>query len=75
MRNQPPYYGTEFPLALTLQEAGIRLRHIQPRRPEQNGKVERSHRIDEEEFWSRSTGSRQRPRRYVSGSISDLPLS
>lgn len=49
--------GTEFPLAVALavQEAGIRLRHIKPRRPEQNGKVERSHRIDEEEFWSRST--------------------
>jgi transposase InsO family protein len=49
--------GTEFPLtfALAVQEAGIRLRYIKPRRPEQNGKVERSHRIDEEEFWSRST--------------------
>lgn len=49
--------GTEFPLAfaLAVQEAGIRLRHIKPRRPEQNGKVERSHRIDEEEFWSRTT--------------------
>ena len=49
--------GTEFPLAfaLAVQEAGIRLRHIKPRRPEQNGKVERSHRIDEEEFWSRAT--------------------
>ncbi|MCS6289393.1 MAG: transposase [Nitrospira sp.] len=38
-----------------MQAAGIRLRHITPRRPEQNGKVERSHRIDEEEFWSRTT--------------------
>lgn len=49
--------GTEFPLAfaLAVQEAGIRLRYIKPRQPEQNGKVERSHRIDEEEFWSRST--------------------
>ncbi len=49
--------GTEFPFAfaLAVQEAGIRLRHIAPRRPEQNGKVERSHRIDEEEFWSRSS--------------------
>lgn len=28
----------------------MRFRYIQPRRPEQNGKVERSHRIDEEEF-------------------------
>ncbi|MBS0169797.1 MAG: transposase family protein [Nitrospira sp.] len=49
--------GTEFPLAfaLAVQGAGIRLRHIKPRRPEQSGKVERSHRIDEEEFWSRSS--------------------
>lgn len=38
-----------------MQEAGIRLWYIKPRRPEQNGKVERSHRIDEKEFWSRST--------------------
>ncbi|HZT76592.1 MAG TPA: helix-turn-helix domain-containing protein, partial [Vicinamibacterales bacterium] len=45
--------GTEFPLdfALTVQAAGIRHRYITPRRPEQNGKVERSHRIDDEEFW------------------------
>ncbi|WP_447603022.1 integrase core domain-containing protein [Nitrospira sp. Nam80] len=48
--------GTEFPLAfaLTVQQAGMRLRYITPRCPEQNGKVERSHRVDEEEFWSRS---------------------
>jgi transposase InsO family protein len=47
--------GTEFPLefALSVQEAGIRHRYITPRRPEQNGKVERSHRIDDEEFWQR----------------------
>ncbi len=49
--------GTEFSLAfaLTVQQAGIQLRYIKPRCPEQNGKVERSHRVDEEEFWSRST--------------------
>lgn len=49
--------GPEFPLAfaLTVQQAGMRLRYIKPRCPEQNGKVERSHRVDEEEFWSRST--------------------
>jgi hypothetical protein len=41
--------------ALTVQQAGMRLRYIKPRCPEQNGKVERSHRVDEEEFWSRST--------------------
>jgi transposase InsO family protein len=32
---------------------GIRHRYIRQRRPQQNGKVERSHRIDHEEFWSR----------------------
>ena len=50
--------GTEFSLtfALTCQELGIRVRYIKPRRPQQNGKVERSHRIDEEEFWSRYAG-------------------
>jgi transposase InsO family protein len=49
--------GTEFPLAfaLTVQQAGIRHRYITPRRPQQNGKVERSHRIDNEEFWQRHT--------------------
>ncbi len=36
--------GTEFSLsfALTVQEAGIKLRYSRPRRPQQNGKVERS---------------------------------
>ena len=45
--------GTEFPLAfkLAVEAAGIRHRYIKPRRPQQNGKVERSHRIDAEEFW------------------------
>ena len=49
--------GTEFPLAFSLAagEAGIDLRYIRPRRPQQNGKVERSHRIDAEEFWSRNS--------------------
>ncbi len=47
--------GTEFPLAfaLTVQAAGMSLRYIKPRCPEQNGKVERSHRVDGEEFWRR----------------------
>jgi transposase InsO family protein len=47
--------GSEFPLAfrLSVQEAGIEHRYIRPRRPQQNGKVERSHRIDNEEFWAR----------------------
>ena len=49
------YYGTEFPLAfhLAVPAAGIRHKYIKPRRPQQNGKVERSHRVDEEELWSR----------------------
>jgi transposase InsO family protein len=47
--------GPEFPLAfrLSVQEAGIEHRYIRPRHPQQNGKVERSHRIDNEEFWGR----------------------
>jgi transposase InsO family protein len=47
--------GSEFPLAfkLAVEQLGIRHRYIKPRRPQQNGKVERSHRIDDEEFWSR----------------------
>jgi len=47
--------GAEFPFrfALAVQRAGMRLRYIAPRKPEQNGKVERSHRIDDEEFWHR----------------------
>lgn len=50
--------GTEFPLAFALscQDLGVRVRYIRPRRPQQNGKVERSHRIDEEEFWGRYVG-------------------
>lgn len=48
--------GKEFPFAfaLSVREAGIEHRYIRPRRPQQNGKVERSHRIDSEEFWGRS---------------------
>ena len=44
--------GREFPLefSLAVQEAGSQHQCIQPRRPQQNGKVERSHRIDNEEF-------------------------
>lgn len=47
--------GSEFALdfMLSVQEAGMRHRYIRPRRPQQNGKVERSHRIDNEEFWAR----------------------
>jgi transposase InsO family protein len=48
----------EFPLlfALTCHDLGVRVRYIRPRRPEQNGKVERSHRIDEAAFWGRYAG-------------------
>lgn len=48
-------HGQEFSLAfvLAVEAAGIRHRYIRPRRPQQNGKVERSHRIDQEEFWGR----------------------
>jgi transposase InsO family protein len=49
--------GPEFPLAfkLTVEEAGIEHHYIRPRRPQQNGKVERSHGIDNEEFWRRQS--------------------
>jgi transposase InsO family protein len=51
--------GTEWSLAFALRcrELGIRVRYIKPRRPQQNGKVERSHRIDEQEFWTRYLGT------------------
>jgi transposase InsO family protein len=49
--------GSEFPLAfrLAVEAAGMRHRYIKPHRPQQNGKVERSHRVDSEEFWDRQT--------------------
>jgi transposase InsO family protein len=50
--------GTEFSLdfALTVRppESGT---VTSPRRPEQNGTVERSHRIDDEEFWQRQSSA------------------
>ena len=48
-------HGREFSFAfvLAVEAAGIRHWYIRPRRPQQNGKVERSHRIDQEEFWGR----------------------
>jgi hypothetical protein len=50
--------GTAFALtfALSVQEAGIRLRC--PRQAQQHRKVERSHRIDTEEFWRRKAPPR-----------------
>jgi transposase InsO family protein len=48
-------HGQEVSVAFVVgvEAAGIRHRYIRPRRPQQNGKVERSHRIDNEEFWGR----------------------
>ena len=50
-----PDHGAEFSFAfvLAVERRGIRHRYIRPRCPEQNGKVERSHRIDHDEFWGR----------------------
>ena len=49
--------GSEFSFTfmLAVERRGIRHRYIKPRRPDQNGKVERSHRVDAEEFWGRRT--------------------
>lgn len=38
-------------LAVTLEEQDIRHVYIRPRTPHLNGKVERSHRVDEQEFY------------------------
>jgi transposase InsO family protein len=48
-------HGQEFSFAFVLgvEAAGIRHRCTRPRCTQQNGKVERSHRIDNEEFWGR----------------------
>lgn len=47
--------GSEFGNELTwhLEDLGIKHRHIKPKTPRLNGKVERSHRIDDDEFYSR----------------------
>lgn len=47
--------GSEFGSQLTwhLEDLGINHRHIKPRTPRLNGKVERSHRIDDDEFYDR----------------------
>jgi transposase InsO family protein len=42
----------EHPLERILKELGIKHHKIQPRTPEHNGKVERSHRNDNERFYS-----------------------
>ena len=46
-------FGTDF--TWHLRDLGIAHRHIPPGCPESNGKVERSHRTDEEEFYRRTT--------------------
>jgi len=46
-----PEFGSE--LTWHLEDLGIKHRHIKPRTPRLNGKVERSHRIDNDEFYDR----------------------
>lgn len=48
-------FGTDF--TWHLNDLGIRHKHIPPGCPEANGKVERSHRTDEDEFYRRFTFS------------------
>jgi transposase InsO family protein len=50
-------HGNEFGTDFTwhLRDLGIAHRHIPPRCPESNGKAERSHRTDGEEFYRRTT--------------------
>jgi hypothetical protein len=49
--------GRELPLefVLAVKATGIRHHCIRPRRPKQNCKVQRSHRIDHDELWNRQT--------------------
>jgi len=51
--------GAEFSFGFVLAvlQGGMRHRYIKPRRPQQNGKVERSHRLDSEKFWDRQAFS------------------
>jgi len=44
-----------FTFLLAVERRGIHHRYIKPRRPDQNGKVERSHRVDAEELGARHT--------------------
>ena len=52
-RGEGSRYGRRYPNALEpfLAAHGIRHQFIRPRTPEHNGKVERSHRIDQEKFY------------------------
>jgi transposase InsO family protein len=47
------YYGAEFQTDFHAHVEGLDIRHvyIRPRTPHLNGKVERSHRIDDQEFY------------------------
>ena len=49
----PTYYGSEFQELFHwhILDKGINHVYIKPYRPRLNGKVERSHRVDEEEFY------------------------
>ena len=49
----PTCYGTEFPAKFhwQVEDKGIRHAYIKPRSPQLNGKVERSHRSDQQEFY------------------------
>jgi hypothetical protein len=53
LTNETTTNPTSFPSGLVLAVEHLRHRYIRPRCPEENGKVERSHRIDQDEFWSR----------------------
>ena len=54
-RFSPHTFDKRHPLASTLEELGIRHRFIPLGAKELNGKVERSHRIDEDEFFWKAT--------------------
>jgi hypothetical protein len=52
-------------VSLGVEAGGMKYRYIRPRRPQQNGKVEWSHRIDSEEFWNRHSSRRVLQRRRL----------
>ena len=69
----------EHPLDKILKELGIKHHKIQPRTPEHNGKVERSHRNDNERFYSylkfySLEDLREQGKRYVKRT-NDIPMA
>lgn len=69
----------EHPLDKLLKELGIKHHKIQPRTPEHNGKVERSHRNDNERFYSylkfySLEDLREQGKRYVKRT-NDIPMA